>query len=188
MILPEGDHWVQATAMDELLDSDAVALMDEGEADAPGYPTFWHERAKADQRAAAARHSRAKPSTCDEVYWLYATRRKGRYPKPTDRSGKWLVFAPPGEIDAIWARVRVATTAGKLGGSAKVSTRRAFTGKDHVICVYTYDWQDYDDCWRVREELRRLGVTKPIPWKSDEDTLAGRYASNGCKGLAKHYA
>lgn len=32
----------------------------------------------------------AKPSETIMVYWIYAERKKGRYPKATQRSGKWL--------------------------------------------------------------------------------------------------
>jgi hypothetical protein len=40
--------------------------------------------------------------------------------------------------------------------------------------VYTYDWQDEKDVRRVRQELRELGITQRIPYKSDEETRAGK--------------
>ncbi len=48
-----------------------------------------------------------------------------------------------------------------------------------VICVYTYDWTDEADVRRVRQELRALGITSKIPYKTDDDTNAGRYSSQG---------
>jgi len=56
-----------------------------------------------------------------------------------------------------------------------------------VICVYTYDWTDERDARRVRQELRHLGVTKKIPYKSDKDTLAGKYATRGQKPIGKYF-
>lgn len=55
------------------------------------------------------------------------------------------------------------------------------------MCVYTYDWTDEEDVMRVREELRKLGITRKIPYKSDEDTLAGRYYKAGDSNLSKYY-
>jgi Domain of unknown function (DUF1917) len=57
-----------------------------------------------------------------------------------------------------------------------------------VICVYTYDWNHKDDVNRVREALRRLGSKKKIAYKSDEDTLAGKYATQGVSGISKYTA
>ncbi len=126
------------------------------------------------------------PSKCNHIYWLYAERQKGRYRKATKRSGKWLIFAPAAEIDALWVKVRELTERGKLGNDSKVSTKRGNKGRDHVICVYTYDWTDEADCMRIREGLREAGIEKPLPYKADADTLAGRYAEKG-KTLSKYY-
>jgi hypothetical protein len=43
---------------------------------------------------------------------------------------------------------------------------------DHyVICVYTYDYRDKEDRDRIRNRLKELGWTDPIPYKSDKMTL-----------------
>jgi len=50
--------------------------------------------------------SDAKPSQVTDVYWIYAKRRKGKYPKPTLRNGKWLVFENERDVDEIWAKIK----------------------------------------------------------------------------------
>lgn len=132
-----------------------------------------------------------RPSTVTDVYWLYAYRKKGDYPKPTSRSGKWLIFVSRENVDEVWAKIKKATEEGKLGFGSKVSTAKPSPlGKDpntHVICVYTYDWTDREDVMRVREELRKLGITNKIPYKSDEDTIKGKYTVRGHKKISKYY-
>jgi len=48
-----------------------------------------------------------------------------------------------------------------------------------VLCVSTSDADDVADGRRVREELRRLGVTRKTPYKPAAATAAGRYAVRG---------
>ena len=57
--------------------------------------TIKHEAIKAQQRKFSLPYSSAKPSEVTNVYWIYAIRKKGRYPKATERSGKWLIFVEP---------------------------------------------------------------------------------------------
>ncbi len=132
-----------------------------------------------------------KPSKVTEVFWLYAQNEAVSYQKSTERSGKWLIFAPNDEIDEAWRKIKEATEKGLLGGSSKASTARpnpnATSSKNKVICVYTYDWKDESDVMRVREELKRLGFTQKIPYKSDEDTLKGKYANRGNTRISKYY-
>lgn len=94
----------------------------------------------------------AKPSRVTDDYWIYAERKAGDYPEATERSGKWLIFVPVLNIDAVWECIRLATEAGKLGDSAKTATAmpnpNAVDQTKKVICIYTYDWQDKEDVWR----------------------------------------
>jgi hypothetical protein len=135
--------------------------------------------------------SDAKPSKITDVYWVYAARKKGEYPKPTPKSGKWLIFVDIKEVDEVWAKVKEATEEGKLGSYTKVSTAKpnplATDPYKMVICVYTYDWTDVEDVRRIREELRKLGITKKIPYKADKDTLAGKYRTKGYARISKYY-
>lgn len=132
-----------------------------------------------------------KPSEEKNVYWIYAERKVGGYPYPTERSGKWLIFVDPEDVDEVWAKIKKATEEGKLGYASKVSTAKpnplAVNPRSRVICVYTYDWTDEDDVRRIREELRKLGITQKIPYKSDEDTMSGRYRIYGHKRISKYY-
>jgi hypothetical protein len=132
-----------------------------------------------------------RPSQVKHEYWLYAERKKGDYPKTTTNSGKWLIFAPISQIDEVWMKIKLATEDGRLGDLAKVATAKpnpiATNPGMKVICVYTYDWTDEADVRRVRQELRALGITSKIPYKTDDDTNAGRYSSQGHKRISKYY-
>ena len=150
-----------------------------------------HELIKAKQREISLPYSDAKPSEVTDVYWIYAVRKRGKYPKATPRSGKWLIFVDPENVEKVWAKIKKAVEEGKLGDSAKVSTAKpnplAGKSKAHVICVYTYDWTDENDVKRIREELRKLGITHKIPYKADEDTLKGKYRITGHRRISKYY-
>lgn len=150
-----------------------------------------HESLKKKQRETSLPYSDSRPSEVSEVYWIYAVRRKGKYPEPTVRSGKWLIFVERENVDEVWFKVKKAVEEGRLGDSAKVSTAKpnplASDPKKYVICIYTYDWTDEKDVRRIREELRKLSIVKKIPYKSDEDTLSGKYRITGHKGISKYY-
>src|SRR5437773_1463318 len=142
-----------------------------------------HEAVKNAQRRIAEPYADRNPSAVTEAFWIYARRKNGSYPKATEQSGKWLLFVAVEKVDAIWAMIKEATEAGKLGGSAKVATMRPNqNSKDprkRVICVYTYDWRDKPDVHRVREALRGLGFIGKLPYKADHDTLEGKYSHKG---------
>ena len=95
------------------------------------------------------------------------------------------------EVDEIWEKIRTATEEGKLGLASKVSTAKdsplASSSTRKVICIYTYDWTDRKDVMRIREELRKLGITNKIPYKSDKDTLSGKYRQTGHTKISKYY-
>lgn len=132
-----------------------------------------------------------KPSQITDTFWLHATLQVGTYPKATERCGKWLLFIPVAEVDKAWEKIKIATHEGLLGSSAKVATARpnpnAARPDERVICVYTYDWTDVEDVRRIRDELRRLGFTRKIPYKSDEDTHTGKYEVRGHQRISKYY-
>lgn len=132
-----------------------------------------------------------KPSEVTSIYFLHADRLKGKYPAAAERSGKWLIFVPVDQVDEAWEKVKRATEEGLLGGSAKVATAKpnanAADPSVKVICVYTYDSDDQADVRRVRNELRKLGFTKPMPYKTDEATYAGHYAVKGNRRISKYY-
>lgn len=124
--------------------------------------------------------SNLQPSEVDDEPWIYVERKKGKYPEPTDNSGKWLINVWAHNLDLVWKKIRVATEAGKLGFASKTSTAMPspLAPKENlgVICVYTYDFTDTADVMRIREELRKIGVANKIGYKSDRATLAGEYS------------
>jgi hypothetical protein len=124
------------------------------------------------------------PTQCTSDYWIHAYGKNFDY---TSRAGKWLVFCPKEYIDDAWEQIKDATEQGLLGGHSKVSTLKGEKGKEYVCCVFTRDWKDEEDVMRVREVLRDLGFEKPLPYKTDEDTLKGKYANKGHKGISKYY-
>ncbi len=132
----------------------------------------------------------SKPSEPSDGYWLFASRKKGKYPQRTEKAGKWLIFVNNKEVDSMWAKIKNATEQGQLGKESKVSTPKpksaniGYKAGEHVICVYTYDWTDSKDVRRIREELRKLGVVDKIPYKSDDDS---RYSAKGDKAISKYY-
>lgn len=150
-----------------------------------------HELIKANQRKGASAHVDEKPSEVTEVYWIYAMRKKGEYPKSTVNSGKWLIFVDKNDVDRVWNTIKQATEDGLLGDSSKVATAKPNTlatdPNKKVICVYTFDWTDEEDVKRIREELRKLGITNRIPYKADEDTLSGKYQVMGHRRISKYY-
>lgn len=60
-----------------------------------------HEAIKTKQMELARRYAEANPSEVMEVYWLYAQRKKGTYPRLTSRCGKWLIFVDNKDFDAV---------------------------------------------------------------------------------------
>ncbi|CAD6543376.1 hypothetical protein LMG28140_03911 [Paraburkholderia metrosideri] len=92
-----------------------------------------------------------------------------------DRTGKWCIFAPNVDVDSAWAKIKSAVDSDNLF-CAKVSTGlRSLRRDGHVICVYTRDWEDRQDIFRVREILRSLGFVEELGYKRDIDTLNGVY-------------
>jgi hypothetical protein len=99
------------------------------------------------------------PSQIQDDYWVSARARKNRVPY-TERSGKWLIFVPIDELDDAWAKIKKATQQGLLGNSSKAATAlpnpNVADPTKRVICVYTYDSDDREDVFRVRQALRDL--------------------------------
>ena len=97
----------------------------------------------------------------------------------TPLTGKWNVFLEPSQIDDVWDCVAGLVKENKIY-SAKVSTRhgREQENRDnHVIVVYTPNYFDQDDVFRVRELLREeCGIEETLYYKPDIYTRKGIYA------------
>lgn len=130
------------------------------------------------------------PSEDTENYWIYAKRKVGEYPSRTLRGGKWMIFVPNQEIDTFWAQMKQTVEEGKLGNEAKCSTakpnKNSTNPDESAIMIYTYDGDDEEDVWKIRQALRELGVTKKIYWKADEATKAGLYTARGNTKVSRY--
>ncbi|EMC95940.1 hypothetical protein BAUCODRAFT_509737 [Baudoinia panamericana UAMH 10762] len=74
--------------------------------------------------------------------------------------GKWMLFPSQDDLQQTWQLVSEATSQGKLGPRSKVATYdQSDPSGSRVICVYTYDFTDKDDVFRVLSELASLNVS-----------------------------
>lgn len=86
-----------------------------------------------------------------------------------------MIFCEPSKVNAVWETVARATANGELGIAAKVAPRpeEAFQARTRLICVYTRDFRERRDVWRVLERLRELQLVetgKPLYYKPGEYT------------------
>jgi len=136
-------------------------------------------------------YTERKPTEVTETSWIFASRKAYSDPKPTQRSGKWLLFTPIEKIDEAWAIIRAATEAGRLGPCSKVATMRpnpnVIDHRTKVICIGTYDSEDRADVSRVRQTLRELGFVGKLPYKTDEATMEGRAGKRDGPRVSKYY-
>ncbi|MGW3465315.1 putative phosphothreonine lyase domain-containing protein [Streptomyces olivaceoviridis] len=103
-------------------------------------------------------------------------------------SGKWIWFTPLSLLDASWTTIRAATEDGLLGYRSKaatlINTRTKSDDTRRPICVYTRDWRNIDDVQRVLTNLRALGTADVLLYKTDSDTLNGRYGTGASTFVA----
>jgi len=91
-------------------------------------------------------------------------------------SGKWLVFERESDINHIWMKIAKATIKDELSIASKVSTELTSKGKSYVICVYTSDYFEVEDVFRVRRKLSELEIKQTLRYKPDIYTLLGIYS------------
>ena len=107
--------------------------------------------------------------------------------------GKWMMTVPKTDVDQVWNAVARAVAEGKLGTSAKVSTSEfprptepgcahisvdLLRKETHVICVYTRDYHDLGDVFRVRHQLFQMGFQSELHYKPDIYTYCRLYEGN----------
>lgn len=120
-----------------------------------------------------------RPSEINDSPWVYAKRLINNYPQDTERAGKWITYISFRNIDPVWRKIKLATEAGLLGGYSKCATAiHNPQASTKIICSYTYDSQDFKDVMRIRNQLRKLGIVRPIPYKLESDTELGIYKEN----------
>lgn len=85
-------------------------------------------------------------------------------------NGKWMLFPGQSDLARVWRVVATATSNGKLGPTSKVGTLDP-TAPNTLICIYTYDFSDFEDVRRVLNDIVSLGIChtngKPIYYKCD---------------------
>jgi hypothetical protein len=125
-----------------------------------------------------------EPSLNIRENWL-SSYVKNEYKTHTSNGGKWLIFCDRKDINKTWKKVKKLLENNKLGNIAKVSTAKDSSLKSkekptqHVICVYTYDFDDFDDIKRINTNLKKgLGLKWVIPYKKDIDTINGVYGTD----------
>lgn len=93
-------------------------------------------------------------------------------------SGKWLAYPTPERIDDVWETIHTHVDDGTFF-AAKTSTdwgRSEYGSDTHVLCIYTPNYFDTEDVFRVRDHLRdNYGFTKELVYKPDYYTEAGIY-------------
>lgn len=128
-----------------------------------------------------------------ETFWVHSRQIiKKEHPRKYNqiRRGKWLFFIDINKLDKIWLKIKKANEKGNLGVGAKAATAKPNPNEtsktEKVICVYTYNWLDIDDVYRVEKELRKIGITSTLFYKTDKDTIEGKYKISGAKGISKY--
>lgn len=133
------------------------------------------------------------PSQITDEYWVVASCETHQdYPRKFKNMnvGKWLVFADIKEIDTNWQTIKKATKSGLLGIGAKAATAmenpNATSANEKVICIYTYNWQDIKDVYRVEQALRQIGIEHTLYYKTDRDSIDGKYKVRGSTSISKY--
>lgn len=133
------------------------------------------------------------PSLVTNDYWIYAFAKKSENSIKNLNyidGGKWLIFVDINEVDRVWQIIKKATENGLLGESSKAATAllspHAIADDKKVICVYTYNWHDIEDVFRVEKSIRSLGIESDLFYKADKETLRGNYKVHGDKNLSKY--
>lgn len=141
-----------------------------------GYDDWHREHCLADDLYYYVLKERAK---C----WEYAVDKKKKTKWPEEESlniGKWLIFTDKNNIKEKWKIIKKATEKGQLGFNSKCAkgpNPNSDNKETRVICVYTYDYEDNEDVFKVREELERLGFTQVLYYKTDQMTRDGQSGS-----------
>jgi hypothetical protein len=159
-------------------------------ADIPAREARSHFALKAE---AGALPSSTNPCTApDGHYWVHAFGPASSQDLNHLVVGKWLIRMTCPYVEDYWPLIVHAVEAGTLGLSAKIATDwgrendAAGPWRNHVVCVYTYDWRDEDGVLRVARRLHEIGAVKKmkLTYKPDVFTYDGRYEGNAAGDIA----
>jgi hypothetical protein len=109
--------------------------------------------------------------------------------------GKWLLFFGARKLAAMektWESIAAALVENRISATGrrkeceeprteflrKIDAKISTQSRSYILCVYTKDFTDIEDVMKVREELRKLGVTNKIHYKADIYTILDIYKKN----------
>ena len=151
------------------------------------------ETARAKRSTKLAGHKLERPSRINNYPWVFAENRKPAVKGTSSNhseTGKWLIYISFKGIDGVWKKIKAATEKGRLGPKSKCSTAmgqpRGIRPDEGVIVVYTKDWVDIKDVFRVENAIRKLAISQTLYYKTDEATLAGKYSKLREGGVSKY--
>ncbi|KAM3413718.1 hypothetical protein BST61_g10408 [Cercospora zeina] len=105
--------------------------------------------------------------------------------------GKWMLFPSAADLAQFWRLVATATAQGRLGPTSKTAVLNP-NETETVICVYTCDFSDRNDVYRVLKALVDIGLCaasgQPIYYKCDAYTYLGINSENEYKLRASLYS
>jgi len=80
-----------------------------------------------------------------------------------------------GQVNEIWSKIANAIIARKLDATdAKISTKSS----TFILCVYTHDFLNKEDVFKVRQQLHDLGIKNKLKYKADIYTILDIYGRN----------
>ncbi|KAI9237777.1 MAG: hypothetical protein BYD32DRAFT_290368 [Podila humilis] len=125
------------------------------------------------------------PTQTVDNYWLWSKSPSKNF-VGGPRTGKWVLFYDNSVLDEKWTAVKTLVEQDLLGGLAKCSTAKdnpnATSTKSGVIIVYTSDYLDQEDVYRIAVILHeKMEYNKTMYYKTDAQTHAGAYRKNGSK-------
>jgi hypothetical protein len=102
---------------------------------------------------------RKQPSncSCENVSWIRAS---SPIPVQSVRWGLWILRHKKQRVDEIWKKITTLLSKNQLGNRAKVATNKKASDAGHFICLYTYDFEDVQDIFRVLVTLQRNRLKK----------------------------
>lgn len=132
------------------------------------------------------------PSKTKDSFWIEARSPLSETHSDPSLVGKWVVFVALRRLDESWEKIRRATLSSRLGFLSKSSTAKKNFGPNVVsnrtILVYTHDYYDTDDVFRVGHELndQGFGIENPIYYESDDTIYAHRHVVKGDSNLSMY--
>jgi hypothetical protein len=124
---------------------------------------------------------------CPYVSWIWARMTDTVETTSAGRAGKWMLFPNSGQVDEAWRSTVELLSSGRLGHCAKVAPVSHVNNGCHLICVYTNDYENIPEVFRVLHALRQLDLPctkKALHYKTDDATYAGIYNSDSAASRA----